>query len=161
VQTLVDYSLGTATRSTDSNLLDSFTYERSYRTVVISRSNVQKFELLYSYAPPAKVESVDLDKFAQLGVNIFYAFVLTTITTFAPIGSQLAAFFIGLIGSFFSIALEDLYQFAIAYAFSIDATDYCPKVSVWVYKWTLRYCAAIYDRIGYVPLLVMYEVYVY
>jgi hypothetical protein len=161
VQTLVDYNSGTEMVSIDSSLLNSFTYELSFRTVIISRSNVQKFELLYSDAPPAKVESVDLDKFTQLGVNIFYAFVSTTITTFAPTGSQLAVFFIGLIGSFFSFALEDLYESVITYVFSIKATDYCPGVTIYVYKWTLRYRATAYDRIGYVPLLVMYEVSVY
>jgi len=160
-QTLVDYSSGTSTRSIDSNLLNSFTYQRSYNTVVISRSNVQAWERLYRDASTISI-SADLgNKLAELGINIFYAFAIAAITTFAPIGSKLALFLISLIASFFSFALEDLYQFAIAYDLNIDAFGYCPSVTIYVYKWTLRYRAAIYDRIGYVPLLVMYEVYVY
>jgi hypothetical protein len=162
IQTLVDYGSGTPTRSIDSNLLNSFTYERSYNTVVISRSNVQAWKKLYRDASPTRGISADLDdKLALLGVNIFYAFAMATLSTFAPIGSKLAEFLISLIGSFFSYMWEDLYQLAIAYDFNIDALGYCPSVTIYVYKWTLRYRAAIYDRIGYVPLLVMYEVHIY
>jgi hypothetical protein len=161
IQTLVDYSSGTPMGSIDSNLLNSFTYQRSYNRVVISRSNVQPGDWIYRDTSTISI-SADLgNKLAQLGVNIFYTFAIAAITTFAPIGSKLAVFLISFIGSFFSYVWEDLYQFAIAYDFNIRATSHCPKVSVWVYKWTLRYRAAIYDRIGYVPLLVMYEVYVY
>ena len=161
VQTLVDYSSGTDTRSIDSNLLNSFTYERSYNTVVISRSNVQAWERLYRDAPTISI-SADLgNKLVQLGVNILYAFAMATVSTIAGKASLLAGFLISLIGSFFSYVWEDLYQFAIAYEFNIDAVGYCPSVTIYVFKWTLRYRAAIYDRIGYVPLLVMYEVYVF
>jgi|GEM_PF-4826650 len=161
VQTLVDYSLGTDTRSIDSSLLNSFTYDRSYNTVVILRSNVQPGDRIYRDAPTISI-SADLgDKLAQLAANIFWVFTLATVSTIAGKASLLAGFFISLIGGFFSYVWEDLYQFAISYAFSIDATGYCPSVAIYVYKWTLRYRAQVYDKIGYVPLLVMYEVYVY
>ena len=162
VQTLVDYNLGTDTRSIDSNLLNSFTYRRSYNIVIISRSNVQKFELLYRDAPPTIGISADLgNKLVQLGANIIWTFTINTVSTIADIYIPLASSFIELIGSFFSFVWDDLYEFAVGYALSIDAIDYCPSVTIYVYKWTLRYRAQVYDRIGYVPLLVMYEVYVY
>ena len=162
VQTLIDYNLGTDTRSIDSNLLNSFTYQRSYNTVIISRSNVQRGERIYRDIPPTRGISADLgDKLVQLGANIIWTFTITTVSTIAGNYITLAGFFIGLIGSFFSYVWDDLYNFAVGYAFNIDATDYCPNVTVWVYKWTLRYRAQAYDKIGYVPLLVMYEVYIY
>jgi len=162
IQTLVDYNLGTEMVSIDSSLLNSFTYQRSYNTVVISRSNVQRDELLYRDIPPTSGISADLgDKLVQLGANIIWTFTIATVSTIAGTYITLAGFFIGLIGSFFSYVWEDLYNFAVGYALSIKAIDYCPSVTIYVYKWTLRYRAAIYDRIGYVPLLVMYEVYVY
>jgi len=162
VQTLVDYNSGTDTRSIDSNLLNSFTYQRSYNTVIISRSNVQRGEQIYRDIPPTSGISADVgDKLVQLGANIIWTFTIATVSTIAGTYITLAGFFIGLIGSFFSYVWEDLYNFAIVYGFNIDATDYCPNVTVWVYKWTLRYRAQAYDKIGYVPLLVMYEVYIY
>jgi hypothetical protein len=161
IQTLVDYGSGTNTRSIDSNLLNSFTYQRSYNTVVISRSNVQRGEQIYRDAPPTRGISADLgDKLVQLGANIIWTFTIATVSTIAGNYITLAGFFIRLIGSFFSYVWEDLYNFAVGYALSIDAIDYCPSVTIYVYKWTLRYRAQAYDRIGYVPLLVMYEVYV-
>jgi hypothetical protein len=162
VQTLVDYNLGTEMVSIDSSLLNSFTYQRSYNTVVISRSNVQRDELLYRDASPTRGISADLgNKLVQLGANIIWTFTINTVSTIADIYIPLAGFFIELIGSFFSYVWDDLYEFAVGYALSIDAIDYCPSVTIYVYKWTLRYRAQVYDRIGYVPLLVMYEVYVY
>jgi hypothetical protein len=161
IQTLVDYSSGTPMGSIDSNLLNSFTYERSYNTVVILRSNVQPGDWIYRDAPTISI-SADLgDKLEQLAVNIFLVFTLATVSTIAGKASLFAGFLISLIGSFFSYVWEDLYQFAIAYDFNIRAGSYCPSVTIYVYKWTLRYRAQVYDKIGYVPLLVMYEVYVY
>jgi hypothetical protein len=161
VQTLIDYSSGTDTRSIDSNLLNSFTYERSFNTVIISRSNVQQGERIYEDRPPTSGISADVgDKLVQLGANIIWTFTITTVSTIAGKYIPLADFFIGFIGSFFSYVWDDLYEFAVGYALSIDAIDYCPSVTIYVYKWTLRYRAQAYDRIGYVPLLVMYEVYV-
>jgi hypothetical protein len=162
IQTLIDYGSGTEMRSIDSNLLNSFTYERSYNTVVISRSNVQQGERIYEDRPPTRGISADVgDKLVQLGANIIRTFTINTVSTIAGKYIPLADFFIGFIGSFFSYVWEDLYNFAVGYALSIDAIGYCPSVTIYVYKWTLRYRVAIYDRIGYVPLLVMYEVYVY
>jgi hypothetical protein len=159
IQTLIDYDLGTEMVSIDISLLNSFTYQHSYNTVVISRSNVQQGELLYRDAPPTRGISADLgDKLAQLGANIIWTFTIATVSTIA---GNLAGFFIELIGSFFSYVWEDLYNFAIVYDFNIRAIDYCPSVTIYVYRWTLRYRAQVYDKIGYVPLLVMYEVYVY
>jgi hypothetical protein len=162
IQTSVDYNSGTPTGSIDKNLLYSFTYGASFNHMLISRSNVPRNTLVYRDTPPASGISADLgNKLMQLGGNIFLSTVLFTIQTLTRPETLLGKFLINLIGSFFSFAWEDLYQFSISYDFNIMTEDYIPSVTISLYKYTLQYRAKPYRDIGYVPLLVMYEVYIY
>jgi hypothetical protein len=162
VQTSIDYNSGTPTGFIDKNLLYSFTYGASFNHTLISRSNVPRNTLVYRDSPPASGISADLgNKLMQLGGNIFLQTVLFTIQTLTRPETLLGKFLTNLIGSFFSFAWEDLYQFAITYDFNIMTEDYIPSITISLYKYTLQYRAKPYRDIGYVPLLVMYEVYIY
>jgi hypothetical protein len=162
VQTSIDYNSGTPTGFIDKNLLYSFTYGASFNHTLISRSNVPRNTLVYRDSPPASGISADLgDKLMQLGGNIFLSTVFFAIQTLIRPETLLGEFLTNLIGSFFSFAWEDLYQFAIFYDFNIMTEDYIPSVTISLYKYTLQYRAKPYRDIGYVPLLVIYEVYIY
>jgi hypothetical protein len=162
VQTSIDYNSGTPTGFIDKNLLYSFTYGASFNHTLISRSNVPRNTLVYRDSPPASGISADLgNKLMQLGGNIFLPTVFFAIQTLIRPKTLLGQFLINLIGSFFSFAWEDLYQFSISYDFNIKTEDYIPSVTISLYKYTLQYRAKPYRDIGYVPLLVMYEVYIY
>ena len=165
VSVIIDYSSGSSIGAgladpsalqEVSYALHELTYNVSYRSYNRYLTNVPGGSVVF-----VDTNNINMSNSLSSGVwNVVLSLALATISTLGP-QNALASLMLDIVGGFFSIAYEDLYNVYIAYALEVSVSQ--PFVTIdslyiSVTKQTLAYTVAEYQN--FAPLLVMYHIYV-